>query len=222
QSSTGPLTTEMVLLPWSGITLSITRPIDIDALLDQVENDPEQNLPYWAELWPSGIALADAIVCEPGMVSGQNVLEIGCGLGATAVAAMRAGARLLAADYFQDALSACLANCSANGVPKPASLAFNWRAADNAIPADHQWPVILAADVLYEKRDIEPLLGFLDQCLAPDGVFWLAEPGRPPAAAWLDAAQTLGWSVESASHAGPWPDPKDEGVVVGLHKVRRS
>jgi hypothetical protein len=129
---------------------------------------------------------------------------------------------LLAADYFPDALAACRANCLGNGAAAPDTLAFNWRAPDDAIPAGRQWPAILAADVLYEKRDIEPLLGFLDRFLAPGGLFWLAEPGRSPAAAWLDAARTLGWSVESESHPGPWPDPKDEGVVVGLHKVRRG
>ncbi len=218
----GPVKTVRVMLPWSGATLSITRPIDMDGLLDRVQDDPEQNLPYWAELWPSGIALADAILRGPNPLSGLDVLEIGCGLGTTASAALLAGAHLLAADYFLDALAACRANCAANGCPEPATLAFNWRAPDAAIAPGRRWQAILAADVLYEKRDIEPLLAFLDRYLAPDGCFWLAEPGRPPAAAWLDAARSFGWNVESESHPGPWPDPKDDGVIVGLHTVRRT
>jgi predicted nicotinamide N-methyase len=220
-AATGSALTETVLLPWSGAICRITRPTDLDALLDAVLGDPEQNLPYWAELWPSGIALADAIACEPALVAGRDTLELGCGLGTTAIAAIRAGARLIAADYFPEALEACRANCRDNGLSEPETLSVNWRDPGAAIPEGRRWPLILAADVLYERRDIEPLLGFLDTHLAPGGLLWLAEPGRQPAAAWLDAVRLLGWSVESTNHPGPWPDPKDAGVIVGLHRIRR-
>lgn len=214
--------TDRVALPWSGAELAISRPAEIDPLLDAVEHDPEQNLPYWAELWPSGIALADAILREPALVAGLPALEIGCGLGTTASAALRAGADLLAADYFPDALAACRANCRANAGREPATLAFNWRDPDAAPMRPGGWPLIMAADVLYERRDVEPLLGFIERLLAPDGLLLLAEPGRAPAAAWLDAVRMLGWSVGSETHPGPWPDPKDADVVVGVHRVRRG
>ncbi|MFM9108880.1 MAG: methyltransferase domain-containing protein, partial [Chloroflexota bacterium] len=136
----GPLETADLLLPWSGQRISITRPTDLDALLDRVQHDPEQNLPYWAELWPSGIALADAILLDPGEVAGLDVLEIGCGIGTTACAVIRAGGRLLAADYFPEALAACRANCAANGLAPPDTLAFNWRSLDRAIADGRRWP----------------------------------------------------------------------------------
>ena len=44
----------------------ISRPVDYDRLIDDAAADPEQNLPYWAELWPSGVALAAKIACDPG------------------------------------------------------------------------------------------------------------------------------------------------------------
>src|SRR5215207_10225985 len=85
----------------------ITRPVDYDRLIDDAAADPEQNLPYWAELWPSGIALAAKIARDPAIVQGRRVLELGCGLGVTAIAAMRAGADLLVTDYSPEALAIC-------------------------------------------------------------------------------------------------------------------
>ncbi len=94
----GPLTDEPLVLPWSGAVYHILRPTDTDRLLDRAAADPEQNLPYWAELWPSGIAIADAIVARPELFRDRRVLELGSGLGVTAVAALGAGAALIVAD----------------------------------------------------------------------------------------------------------------------------
>lgn len=216
------IVTDRVALPWSGGELVIARPAEIDPLLDAVKHDPEQNLPYWAEVWPSGIALADLIAREPSLVAGLPALEIGCGLGTTASAALRAGADLLAADYYPDALAACRANCLVNAGREPATLAFNWRDPGAAPVRPGGWPLILAADVLYEKRDVEPLLSFVNRLLAADGLLLLAEPGRASAAVWLNAVRLLGWRVECETHEGPWPDPKDKSETVRVHRVRRG
>ena len=221
----GPLITETVPLAWSGRSLSITRPTNMDDLLDRIVDDPEQNLPYWAELWPSGIALADAILIAPETVRDQSVLEIGCGAGTTAAAALLAGAHLTVTDYSWDALTLCRYNCLINAGREPADVTWiNWRQPD-AAPACGRpdgFPVVLAADALYEHRDIEPLLALAEQVVAPDGMFWLAEPGRPVAARFLDRACEQGWSISTSTHPGPWPDPADHGVVVGLHELRRA
>jgi hypothetical protein len=47
---------------------------------------------------------------------------------------------------------------------------------------------VLAADVLYEKRDVEPLLALLDELLHPGPEAWIADPGRAAAAGFLTAA----------------------------------
>src|SRR5918992_147172 len=77
----GPLVEERVALPRAGHAYRIVRPAETDPLLDRVEHDPEQNLPYWAELWPSGVALADAIAARPDRLRGARALELGAGLG---------------------------------------------------------------------------------------------------------------------------------------------
>ena len=219
----GPLLRETVSLPWSGGHVLVDRPADLDHLLDRAEGDPEQNLPYWVELWPSGIALADAIARDAPAWTGLRVLEVGCGLGVTAATASRIGADLTVTDYAPEALALCRANAELNGVAAPRAINLNWRASapDAGAEIEAPYPVVLAADILYEQRDIQPLLAFLDRVLAPDGLLWLAEPGRPVALAWLDAARRAGWEIETEEHPGPWPDPKDADVVVGLHRLRR-
>jgi predicted nicotinamide N-methyase len=220
----GPLAAEVVRLPWTGQSLRVERPTDTDRLLDRVAADPEQNLPYWAEIWASGVALADAVLRDPGAVAGRRVLEVGCGIGVTAAAALRAGAELTVCDYFPEALAFCAAACRANAGRAPRALTVNWRAPGSAFFAEAgaPFPVVLAADVLYEERDVEPLMGFAAAVVEPGGLLWLAEPGRPPALLWLEAVRGLGWAVESETHRGPWPDPADDakGVVVGIHRVR--
>jgi predicted nicotinamide N-methyase len=219
-----PTVEEMVTLNRSGRIYEIRRPANLDALLDMAVDDPEQNLPYWSEIWPSGIALADAIFLNQEILADKRVLEMGSGLGITASAAMEAGADLIAADYSHESLLLCRYNALRNAGHEPETLQINWRDPAPALfeHAGDGFPVVLAADVLYEERDIEPLLELVDKLVAPDGLFWLAEPGRRVAQVFLELAPVFGWQRESETDEGPWPDPKDEGVIVGVHRLWRS
>jgi predicted nicotinamide N-methyase len=216
---------ERVILPWGGERLDIIQPGERDRLLDAAERDPEQNLPYWAELWPSGVALAGLVRREAALLRGARVLEIGCGLGVTAIAALQAGAELLVSDYASEALALCALNCLEQTGQEPMSLQGNWRDPDSAMARATVlgFPLVLAADVLYEARDVEPLLTLVARIVAPGGALWLAEPGRAPAARFLDALRARGWTGLSERCAGPWPDPEDnrKGVVVEVHRLRR-
>jgi predicted nicotinamide N-methyase len=214
---------EVVTIPGTERAVTITRPSDTDALLDQASGDPEQNLPYWAELWPSGIALAAAITAQPEAVRGRPVLELGSGLGLTAIAALEAGADLLATDYAEESLILTRANSLRNTGREPRTLRMNWRDPDPALLDDYPagYPVVLAADVLYERRDIAPLLDLFDRIVAPGGLLWLAEPGRPPASIFLESASRQGWTFTTSTSRGPWPDPSDSEVVARVHQMRR-
>jgi predicted nicotinamide N-methyase len=219
-----PLRVDRVDLPGTTKSMMISRPVDYDRLIDAAAADPEQNLPYWAEVWPSGVALAAMITRDPGVVRGRRVLELGCGLGVTAVAALRAGADLLVTDYSSDALALCALNALDQAGELPKSLRVNWRDPSSTLHATGDaFPVVLAADVLYERRDMEPLLALLERVVAPAGELWLAEPGRPPATRFLEAMLAGGWIAESEQCSGPWPDEEDnrKEVVVTIHRLRR-
>jgi predicted nicotinamide N-methyase len=221
---TGALAMDHVAIPGSDDVVRVVRPIDTEALLDQSEADPEQNLPYWAEIWPSGIALAGAIAREPGLIAQRPVLELGSGLGITAAIAMAHGAALVATDYAPESLTLTRLTCRLHTGREPAIRRVNWRATSAHMLQDDgsRWPVVLAADVLYEQRDIDPLLDLFDRIVAPNGLVWLAEPGRRPAVVALEHARARGWIHDTSTWEAAWPDPKDTGVVVRVHQLRRS
>lgn len=220
----GPTIEERIAIPGSDHSVTVVRPGDIDALLEHVVDDPEQNLPYWAAVWPSGIALAAAIAREPEVVRGRRVLELGSGAGITAAIAMDAGADLIATDYAIEALLLTRLTCRRHTGREPETYRINWRSAlPESLPVPPGgFPVVLAADVLYERRDIVPLLDLVERIVAVDGVLWLAEPGRPPAATFLEKAEAQGWSIRSTRWTGPWPDASDAGVVARVHLLQRA
>jgi predicted nicotinamide N-methyase len=176
------------------------------------------HLPYWALLWPSGLALAEALLAEPEAVRGRATMELGCGLGATAAVASRLGARLTVSDLFPDALLFAGYNTLRHAGNVPSRLLVNWRTAAGraALLASAPYETLLAADVLYEPDDIEPLLALVPALLAPGGTFWLAEPGRRASHAFVEATLARGWPYTATSYQRAWP-PDGDTVRVCVH-----
>ncbi len=177
------------------------------------------HLPYWALLWPSGLALAEALLADPDAVCGARALELGCGLGATAAITLALGARLTISDLFSDALLFASYNALRCAGSAPASLLLNWRTPTGyerllgAAPFD----LLLAADVLYEQEDIEPLLTLAPALLRPGAQFWLAEPGRKASRAFVVAALARGWRDLPSSSDCAWP-PDGERTRIIIHR----
>src|SRR3954463_2456461 len=94
--------------------ISLLRPRDSDELLEEEAFEHEELLPYWAELWPSSVALARAISTRS--LRGRPTLELGCGLGLVSVAAAIAGGRVLATDWSAESVRFTKSNATRNGV----------------------------------------------------------------------------------------------------------
>src|SRR6476661_8645367 len=94
--------------------LRLLRPRQAESLISEEKFARDEFLPYWAELWPSALALADVVASRD--VRGLDVLELGCGLGVPSLVAARGGARVLATDWAEDALALLRANAARNGV----------------------------------------------------------------------------------------------------------
>jgi predicted nicotinamide N-methyase len=180
-------------LELGGRRLRLLRPRDSEALLDEEAFEHEEFLPYWAELWPSGVALARAVAGRH--VRGLSVLELGCGLALPAFAASLGGARVLATDWSPDAIELARRNAERNGLD--VQLAQSAWAAPVALVERAPWDLVLAADVLYERRNGELLLALLPRLVATGGEVLLADPGRPGAEEFLRAAGRQ-WSVVPA------------------------
>ncbi|MFW6075327.1 MAG: class I SAM-dependent methyltransferase [Chloroflexota bacterium] len=179
--------------------------------------------PYWAQVWASGIGLGRCVLRRRDELDGLQVLELGCGLGVTAAAAIEAGASLVAVDLSELSLGFCRYNSLMNAGDAPTTIALNWRSPDPAARSQlwdyGQFPVILAADVLYESRDIEPLINVIDELLAPDGMLWLAEPNRETARRMLYRLAELGWRIRS--ERADVTRYRDQREPVHIHYIQR-
>jgi len=157
------------------VELSLLRPVSPDALLDEDAFARDEFLPYWAELWPAATALAVALPD----VAGLRVVELGCGLGLPSLVSAARGADVTASDWAEDAIELLRENAARNGFALRAEVR-DWRE-----PWPERFDVVLAADVLYERRNVEPLLERLRE-LAPIAYVGLA--GRPYEAEFLGKA----------------------------------
>jgi predicted nicotinamide N-methyase len=195
-------------VPVGGRELVLLRPRDSEALLDEAAFEREEFLPYWAELWPSGVALARAVGGRS--LGGVRVLELGCGLGLASIAAALAGARVLATDWSPDAIAMTRENAARNGATLEAAV-VDWAAPDVLVAAA-PWPLVLAADVLYERRNGDLLLALLPRLVDERGEILLADPQRPHTERFLGAAANGGWRIESRAERPP--------SRVALHRLR--
>ena len=150
----------------------------------------DERLPYWTELWPSTVALCDWLQERREEIAGRPCLDMGCGLGLASIVARWLGARVLGMDYEADALHFARRNADANNVPQPGWAVMDWRQ-----PALRPGSIerIWGGDIMYEKRFVAPVMRFLEHALSPDGVAWVAEPGRSVYDAFLQALHGGGW-----------------------------
>jgi predicted nicotinamide N-methyase len=195
-------------LTLDGGHVHLVRPADWRALRE-AEKAAGRDVPYWAVPWPSGKALARAVAVEP-PAAGARVLELGCGLGLPSVAAARAGATVLATDGSADAVVFAAHTLALNDVRGDVAAATWQQAADGL--ATEPWDLVLAADVLYRRDNVDALLRLLPRLLAPGGEAWIADPGRSGAEEFLPAAKKL-WSLRSTR------DADDDRVR--LHRLAR-
>lgn len=171
----------------------------IDELLDELveagPDDPayqDERLPYWAEVWPSAVALAEHVLRGQTVTEDTRAVEIGCGLGLAGLAAMGKGASVLLTDYQEDALAFAELNGLINFGRSPATALMDWREPDLA----DQFDVVLAADVAYEKRFFGPLLRTFQELLASGGTLLLAEPNRRIAQGFFELLLRHGFAAE--------------------------
>jgi predicted nicotinamide N-methyase len=174
-------------VPLRGAVLQVLRPRDAEALLDDRAFEHEEFLPYWAELWPSGVALARRVSARA--LKGARVLELGCGLGLPSLAAALAGGRVLATDWSPHAIDLLRDNAARNGAELEMEI-VDWQHPETLLERA-PWDLVLGADLLYERRNVAPLLELVPPLLGTGGELWLADPGRAPAAGFLAGFERL-------------------------------
>jgi predicted nicotinamide N-methyase len=169
--------------------LHVLQPQEAAALPDAGPVEWAPVAPYWSVLWRSGVALACEL--DGAALRDLRVVELGCGLAVPSIAAARAGAAVLATDACAEALTLVARNAHANDLHIETAT-VDWAEPDELVRRG-PFDLVLAADVLYERTSVAPLLSLLPR-LAPEA--WLADPGRPAADTFVELAGRR-WPVQT-------------------------
>lgn len=183
----------------------VLAPADCEVLLadPRVESRFAQDeyMPYWATLWPGAFALAEQVAAWTAPADDQppsHVLELGCGLGLVSLVLLDRGHRVTATDYDLDALAFVEESARRNGLPPPETRPVDWRGTYDDLRPDR----ILAADVLYESRNLGPIAEFVRGHLRPGGFALVSDANRSTAERFEDIARECGLDVRVESWEG--------------------
>jgi predicted nicotinamide N-methyase len=149
-------------------------------------------------------------------LSGKRAIELGCGVGLPSVVARRKGAEVLATDHYEGALDFAAYNALENVGKEIETALLDWR--EPRLEGLGSFDLVLAADVLYERRNVPLLVDLVPKLLASGGETLLADPRRPGAELFVEELEKKGFrrsKIElSAEQVG-------REVPVVVHRISR-
>lgn len=185
----------------------LERPQDLESLWQQMSQEEfaqDERIPYWVELWPAGIVLAEWLYSQKNRLNKTCCLDIGCGLGITSFVLHVCATQVFAMDYEFQALQYAKHNANLNSLPSPYWLQMDWR-----YPGfQHQvFSFIWGAGIIYETRFFHPLIELFEHCLATDGIIWLTTPNRQVNKHFWQLLDSKGWQIQERDiRTRPSPD----------------
>ncbi|MCK6485142.1 MAG: methyltransferase domain-containing protein [Phycisphaerae bacterium] len=195
----------------AGRTLRLLGPADPDALLDDPRTETrfyaeDEHMPYWACPWAASVMLAHELAAggvqlPANRAQPPTALEIGCGLGLAGLAAAMLGWRVTLTDYEEDALEFARASAALNELNDVEFRRLDWRGAAPVGTFD----LILAADVLFERRWVEPVAAFVAANIG-EGAALVSDPNRRTADGFEAALRMLGLHVAIRATRADDPD----------------
>ncbi len=220
--------TPIIHIDAAGRNWTLERAADLETLWDNMVTDTstaqnfnaDERLPYWTELWPSSLILADWLALNAETIKGRHCLDMGCGLGLCSLVGQWLGAHVVGMDYEPEALHFARRNATINDVAQPLWTVMDWRTP--AVKA-HSMDIVWGGDIMYERRFVDPVLAFLDKVLTSDGKAWVAEPGRSVYSHFREALTAQGWhakAVHTAKTKGLYEQAAP--ITVQLWELRRK
>jgi SAM-dependent methyltransferase len=144
----------------------------------------------WFDLWPSARAMA-AYFGHCVRMRSIDAFEIGCGLGTAGLGAAAKGARVTLTDASPETLKFAQYNALQNGFSHVNSMVFDWK----KDRFDGHVGSLIFADVLHDEENFDHVFRMLRDNLSPNRTAFLAEPGRPQAAAFFEELRKTDYRV---------------------------
>ncbi len=196
---------ELVEQDIAGHTYRIYKITNIDHVLDKLienSNQADENAPYWAEIWPSAIALGEFF--SKMEFEEKRALGLGSGVGVAEMAAKPQGANVVLSDNQEDALRIAELNWMMNFNESPQIFQLDWRSPQRFAVCEQpnigeQFDILIASDVAYEQRLFWPLSDTFQKLLKPGGEIYLSEPNRTIAKEFFDLLKKQGFEFERSN-----------------------
>lgn len=204
--------------PVGALVLPMVLIASIDEALDDLVRLGERGVtaaellaltPYFGTLWPSGRGLARWLTrlygSQPGCLSGQVVLELGCGLALPSLVAARLGARVIASDCHPDVPGFLARNAAL------AEVEIEYQGLDWRVPAELDalrercgpFDLVIGSDLLYEAELARTLGPALARLCGPRTRALLADPGRPHLQEAVNVCEAAGFTSRLEIAAAP-------------------
>jgi predicted nicotinamide N-methyase len=198
-----------------GLSLSFEIVANVEDLVTNPEDDDQ--IPYWAELWPASRGLAQYI-WEQVDFNGDKVLELGAGLGLPGLVAACKGARVTISDYQPEALKIASRNALRNGIEGVVFELGDWR--DWPLREKFDW--IIGSDVLYNPRS-NPYVGrILLGNLAASGQLLFAHPGRQATLSFLGELVASGFQERRGTIPVAVDNPPLSDYKIDIHHLQKK
>uniref|UniRef100_A0A182IY09 ETFB lysine methyltransferase n=1 Tax=Anopheles atroparvus TaxID=41427 RepID=A0A182IY09_ANOAO len=154
------------------------RPVGADG--NDTDAIPFPMDPFWGFFWPGGQALTRFILDTGSLFRGKSVLDVGCGCGASSIAAKMVGASFVTAnDIDPVALHATLLNAKMNGITGNADK-MDVRS-DNLIgdgAVETRYDVVLIGDLFYDTEIAAVLHPWIQRLARAGKKIFIGDPGR--------------------------------------------
>uniref|UniRef100_A0A182XZH2 ETFB lysine methyltransferase n=1 Tax=Anopheles stephensi TaxID=30069 RepID=A0A182XZH2_ANOST len=143
--------------------------------------------PFWGFFWPGGQALTRRVsrrvfILDTGHVfHGKSVLDVGCGCGASAIAALMVGARHVTAnDIDPVALQATLLNAELNGITSNRLAVSDDNFISNGADSEttNTYEVVLIGDLFYDTEIAADLHPWIQRLARAGTEIFVGDPGR--------------------------------------------
>ena len=184
--------TEIVALTIGGRPFRFHVPRTIDRFIDP--DDPLRNFPLWSKIWEASLLLGHKMAART-VTPGEQLIELGAGLGVAGVAAAAFGHDITITEYNDHALAFLEANLLENQCRSARVCRLDWHSPE----LQESFDVILGSELIYKESDFMIMRTLFRKVLKPGGEVLLAGEMRQTNKAFLDCMQSE-FHIQAAKH----------------------
>ncbi len=179
---------ENIRLTNTSIELYVPEPTHVKALYQsQIKLDACTPFPYWSQVWPAAIALANFIEKHPYYIKNKTVLELAAGLGLPSLVAARVAKSVYCTDYLPDAITVIEQSVEHHQLKNVFCSLLDWNNMPSSFPHAE---VVLMSDINYNPTDFDILYSVLKTFLQQGSILILTTPQRLLAKPFIEKLMT--------------------------------